>query len=116
MEAIAQLKKPQPAATTYRRIIVILGVAAMLFSIYWLPTPRFDLRFLLLSVVMMLVCSRFAIQLPRANTAITVSDTFIFLVLLLMAASPAFWLLPPKVSFQACASVRHRWWSPLTRR
>ena len=83
MEAIAQLKKPQPTAANYRRIIVILGVAAMLFSIYWLPAPRFDLRFLLLSVVMMLVCSRFAIQLPRANTAITVSDTFIFLVLLL---------------------------------
>src|SRR5712692_764529 len=45
--------------------------------------PRFDLRFLLLTVVMMLVSSRFAIQIPRVNTAVTVSDTFIFLVLLL---------------------------------
>lgn len=70
-------------AIAYQRLIVILGAAALLFSVYWLPMPRFDLRFFLLSLVMMLVCSRFAIQLPRANTAITVSDTFIFLILLL---------------------------------
>jgi diguanylate cyclase (GGDEF)-like protein len=55
----------------------------LVFSAYWLPAPRFDLRFFLLATVMMLVCSRFAIQIPRANTAITVSDSFIFLVLLL---------------------------------
>jgi diguanylate cyclase (GGDEF)-like protein len=64
-------------------MIVVLGAIALLVSIYWLPVPRLDFRFLLLSLVMILVCSRFAIQIPRANTAITVSDTFIFLVLLL---------------------------------
>jgi diguanylate cyclase (GGDEF)-like protein len=83
VEATAQRVDPNRLAIVYHRTIVVLGALALAFSIYWLPAPRLDLRFVLLSVVMMLVCSRFAIQIPRANTAITVSDTFIFLVLLL---------------------------------
>ncbi len=38
---------------------------------------------MLLTAVMMLVSSRFSVQIPRVNTSVTVSDTFIFLVLLL---------------------------------
>lgn len=83
MEATAKLTDRQKLAIAYQRAVVGLGAIAMVVSIYWLPTPRLDFRFVLLSAVMMLVCSRFAIQIPRANTAITVSDTFIFLVLLL---------------------------------
>ncbi len=83
VEATAQLTSKRPFANQYKWLIVFLGAAAMAFSTYWLPMPRFDLRFLLLTVVMMLVSSRFAIQIPQVNTAITVSDTFIFLVLLL---------------------------------
>jgi diguanylate cyclase (GGDEF)-like protein len=74
---------PNRLAIVYQRTVVVLGALALAFSFYSLPLPRLDLRFMLLAVVMMVVCSRFAIQIPRANTAITVSDTFIFLVLLL---------------------------------
>ena len=83
MQAAAQLTDKQRFATPYKWLIVVIGAAAMAFSACWLPMPRFDLRFVLLAAVMMLVSSRFAIQIPRVNTAITVSDTFIFLVLLL---------------------------------
>jgi diguanylate cyclase (GGDEF)-like protein len=83
VEATVQRSNPNRIAIVYQRTIVVLGALALAVSIYWLPAPRLDFRFVLLSVVMMLVCSRFAIQIPRANTAITVSDTFIFLVLLL---------------------------------
>jgi len=83
VEATAQQVQPKRLAIVYQRTIVVLGALALASSIYLLPAPKLDLRFVLLSVVMMLVCSRFAIQIPRANTAITVSDTFIFLVLLL---------------------------------
>src|SRR5206468_1087895 len=83
VEAAAQLTDKQRFATPYKWLIVGIGAAAMAFSACWLPMPRFDLRFLLLAAVMMLVSSRFAIQIPRVNTAVTVSDTFIFLVLLL---------------------------------
>jgi diguanylate cyclase (GGDEF)-like protein len=83
VEATAQLTSKQNLADPYKWLVVVLGVAAMAFSAFWLPRPQFDLRFLLLTTVMMLVSSRFSVQIPRVNTHITVSDTFIFLVLLL---------------------------------
>lgn len=83
MEATAQLTSHRKLANTYRWTIVALGAAAFSYSAYWLPMPRLDLRFLILAAVMMLISARLAIQIPRVNTTITVSDTFIFLVLLL---------------------------------
>jgi diguanylate cyclase (GGDEF)-like protein len=83
VEAATQITGKQNLATPYKWLIVVLGVAAMAFSAIWLPRPQFDLRFLLLATVMMLVSSRLSIQIPRVNTAVTVSDTFIFLVLLM---------------------------------
>ena len=83
MEATTQLTSKQSLANPYKWLIVVLGVVAMVFSAFWLPRPQFDLRFLLLTTVMMLVSSRFSIQIPRVNTSVTISDTFIFLVLLL---------------------------------
>jgi diguanylate cyclase (GGDEF)-like protein len=47
-----------------------------------MPMPRFDLRFLTLSAVMMVVSARLSVQIPGVNTTVTVSDTFIFMVLL----------------------------------
>jgi diguanylate cyclase (GGDEF)-like protein len=79
----AQPTGTQKLANTYRWAIVALGAAAVAYSAFWLPMPKLDLRFLVLAAVMMLISSRLAIQIPRINTNITVSDTFIFLVLLL---------------------------------
>ncbi|HXI22481.1 MAG TPA: EAL domain-containing protein, partial [Pyrinomonadaceae bacterium] len=67
----------------YRWLIVLIGVAALASSTALLPVPKFDWRFLILTATMMLVSSRLSVQIPRVNTNITVSDTFIFLVLLL---------------------------------
>ncbi len=71
------------AATIYRYSIIICGAAVLVSAPLWLSMPRFDLRLLLLVAVTVLVSSRFAVQIPRVNTNVTVSDTFIFLVLLL---------------------------------
>ena len=83
METTLQLTGRQRFKDPYKWLIVGLGAVALGFSASLLPRPRFDLRFLLLAAVMMLVSSRFSVQIPRVNTSITVSDTFIFLVLLL---------------------------------
>jgi len=64
-------------------VVVAFGAAAVSYSAIWLPMPRLDLRLLVLAAAMILISSRLAIQIPRINTNITVSDTFIFLVLLL---------------------------------
>lgn len=94
MDTAIQLTTPQLAANTqrfansYRWLIVVLGVIALAFSTFLLPMPRLDLRFLVLAAVMMLVSSYFSVQIPRVNTNVTVSDTFIFLVLLLYGGFP----------------------------
>ena len=94
MEAAIQLTNvPKVAnrqryADPYRWLIVAVGVIALAFSAFLLPMPRLDLRFLVLAAVMMFVSSYFSVQIPRVNTNVTVSDTFIFLVLLLYGGFP----------------------------
>lgn len=81
METATQTGKNR-FTNVYLWTIVALGAAALAYSAYWMPMPRFDLRFLVLSAVMMVVSARLSVQIPRVNTNITVSDTFIFLVML----------------------------------
>jgi diguanylate cyclase (GGDEF)-like protein len=94
VDTAIQLTTPQLAANTqrfansYRWLIVVIGVIALAFSAFLLPMPRLDLRFLVLAAVMMFVSSYFSVQIPRVNTNVTVSDTFIFLVLLLYGGFP----------------------------
>ncbi len=83
MEAVAQLPNRSRLLDAYRWLIVIAAGFAFLASSRWLPIPQFDWRFLILASVMMLVSSRFSVQIPRVNTNVTISDSFIFLVLLL---------------------------------
>jgi len=66
----------------YLWTIVALGTATLVYSGSVLPMPRFDMRFLMLTGVMILVSSRLSVQIPRVNTTVTVSDTFIFMVML----------------------------------
>jgi len=72
----------QRFTNAYLWTIVALGAATFAYSAYWLPMPRIDLRFMILTGIMMVVSSRLTVQIPRLNTNVTVSDTFIFVVLL----------------------------------
>jgi len=60
-----------------------MGAPVCLFSALRLPFERIDLRFLLLTLMTVIVSSRISIKIPRFDTNITVSDTFIFLAILL---------------------------------
>jgi diguanylate cyclase (GGDEF)-like protein len=83
MEATAQISTRPRFLDWYRWLIVLAGAAALTYATALLPLPKFDWRFLILAATMMLISSRFSVQIPRVNTNITISDTFIFLVLLL---------------------------------
>src|SRR6059058_3360880 len=83
MEATAQISARPRFLDWYRWLIVLVGAIALTYATAFLPLPKFDWRFLILTATMMLVSSRFSVQIPRVNTNITISDTFIFLVLLL---------------------------------
>jgi signal transduction histidine kinase len=68
--------------------VVALGVGAIVLSAASLPLGRLDSRFLLLGL---LVCvgSHGAVRIPRVSGRITVSDTLVFLTLLLYGGPAA---------------------------
>jgi signal transduction histidine kinase/CheY-like chemotaxis protein len=68
--------------------VVALGFVALFISAATLPTARLDVRFLMLAA---LVCvgSHGAVRIPRVSGRITVSDTLVFLALLLYGGPAA---------------------------
>lgn len=73
----------------YRALIAVLGALVSCFSIAHLPVARLDWRFFVLALITVVLSSRAAIKLPRVNINITVSDTFIFLTVLLYGGEAA---------------------------
>src|SRR2546421_1883494 len=63
--------------------LIGIGAVACLFSAFHLPLKQIDLRFLLLASVTIGISSRVSVQIPHFTSQISVSDTFIFLTLLL---------------------------------
>jgi len=69
--------------------VVVLGGALCALSAYNLPAAKLDLLFLLLAVVTVVLTSRISVGVPGVNGNITVSDTFIFLTMLLYGGEAA---------------------------
>jgi signal transduction histidine kinase/ActR/RegA family two-component response regulator len=63
--------------------LIGVGAVACLFSAFHLPIKQLDLRFLLLASVTIGISSRVSVKIPHFTSQISVSDTFIFLTLLL---------------------------------
>src|SRR3989454_6387481 len=82
----------------YMRLIVAAGAAVFFFSAYNLPIARLDLRFLLLALITIGVGLCLTIQIPHLSSHISVSDTFIFLPMLVYGGEPAI-LLAAVVAF-----------------
>ncbi|MBA3440676.1 MAG: EAL domain-containing protein, partial [Pyrinomonadaceae bacterium] len=74
---------------SYMRLILAIGVGMSLFSVYHLPFGQLDINFWLLALATVGIISRFDIQLPQLNSQITISDTFIFLTMLLYGGEAA---------------------------
>ena len=72
----------QQLARPYMWSVVALGAPIILFSASRIPPARLDLNFVILAV-MVAVGSRVAVPIPRVSGRITVSDTLIFLTMLL---------------------------------
>ena len=67
----------------YMQIITAVGIVVCLFSAYYLPVERLDWGFLILAFVTVGVGSRIGVQISPVKVQITVSDTFVFLTMLL---------------------------------
>jgi len=70
-------------------LIAAAGSTVLAYAAHKVPYRQLDFRFLLLFLLTVLVSSRIAIKIPRANTTITVADSFVFLSLLLYGPEAA---------------------------
>lgn len=87
----------------YLWTITAAGAAAFLFSCTRLSRDQVDIHFLLLALATILIGPRLSIPIPRVKAHISVSDTFIFLSLLLFGGEVAILLATAEA---VCASAR----------
>src|SRR5215210_6331150 len=70
-------------------LVIMAGAGVCLFSAYHLPVAQLDVLFLLLALSTIAVTSGIAVQMPGVNGRITLSETFIFLTMLLYGGEAA---------------------------
>ena len=73
----------------YIWLVITAGASALLFSLRLFPLSHIDLRFLVLAMATVIVGPRLSVQIPRVKAHISVSDTFIFLAMLLFGGEAA---------------------------
>src|SRR5258708_33787323 len=84
-------------------IVIAAGTAVLVFSGAHLTFAQLDVRLLLLALATVLIGPRLSIQIPRVKAHISVSDTFVFLSLLLFGGEAAVVLATTEA---LCSSVR----------
>ncbi|MEP6945177.1 MAG: EAL domain-containing protein [Acidobacteriota bacterium] len=75
--------KDQRITGRFMMAVIAMGALALTVALVRLPVSRVDVPLLLLSAFTIILGSRITIQIPRFKSHIAVSDTFIFLTLLL---------------------------------
>ena len=70
-------------------VVTGCGILAFLYSCFRLDFAQLDLHFAVLAGMALLLTSRISIPIPRFSSQISVSDTFVFLILLLYGGAAA---------------------------
>ena len=78
-----------PFFVPFLRVVIVAGALAVLYSFYYLNLTQLDLRFAALAGISLLLSSRIVVPIPRLSSQISVSDTFVFLILLLYGGPAA---------------------------
>jgi diguanylate cyclase (GGDEF)-like protein/PAS domain S-box-containing protein len=97
-----QLNKP------FMWLVIAAGAAVCVLSLRGLQTAQIDVQLLLLAFGTLVFGSRIGVQIPHVKAEITVSDTFIFLILLLYGGEAAVLIAAVEA---LCSSMRFasRW-------
>src|SRR4029078_3023739 len=70
-------------------VVVVSGCLAFVYSAFQIDFSQFDSHLALLVAMAFLLTCRITIPIPRFSSKISVSDTFVFLVLLLYGGPAA---------------------------
>src|SRR5690242_8245952 len=73
----------------FLRAVTALGALALIYSLFNINPSHLDLRFAALVLMSLLLSSRIVVPIPRLSSQISVSDTFVFLTLLLYGGPAA---------------------------
>ncbi|HEY5883818.1 MAG TPA: diguanylate cyclase [Pyrinomonadaceae bacterium] len=87
----------------YMYALALLGASVTLMCAYRFPLSRLDARFAVLALITVLVGSRITIKIPGAHGQISVSDTFVFLAMLMAGVEGAVLLAAAEA---LCSSIR----------
>lgn len=79
----------QKLTNKYITAVIVCGVLCVSAAMFWLPYKLIDLSFLVLFCLTIGVGSRITVQIPKFKSHIAVSDTFIFLALLMYGGEVA---------------------------
>ncbi len=90
-------------AVPYQLIVIVVGAALVVLSAAHLTLALVDVRFLLLALMTIGIGSRITIKIPFDKGQISVSDTFIFLAILLFGMEAAILLAAAEA---LCSSLR----------
>jgi diguanylate cyclase (GGDEF)-like protein/PAS domain S-box-containing protein len=93
----------QQYAKPYMWAIIALGAAAFVFSAFNVSAAQLNIRFFFLALTTLCIGSRITIRIPALNEHISVSDTFIFLTILLIGGDLAILLAATEA---LCSSLR----------
>jgi diguanylate cyclase (GGDEF)-like protein/PAS domain S-box-containing protein len=88
--------------------VLLAGVSALVWAAFHLDRSQIDLQFVLLASVTIVFGARIGVPISRVKSEITVSDTFIFLVLMLYGG-PAAILLAGAEAFSSSMRFTDRW-------
>jgi diguanylate cyclase (GGDEF)-like protein/PAS domain S-box-containing protein len=83
--------------------VALIGGAVTLLCAYRLPVPQLDFKFVALLLLTILIGSRVTIKIPGACGQISISDTFVFLTMLLFGVEAAVLLAAAEA---LCSTVR----------
>jgi diguanylate cyclase (GGDEF)-like protein/PAS domain S-box-containing protein len=93
----------QRIRSLYLVSVALTGAAVTAFCVWRLPFARLDAEFAVLALITVLIGSRITVKIPGERGQIAVSDTFIFLAILLFGIEAAV-VLAAAEAF--CSSVR----------
>jgi diguanylate cyclase (GGDEF)-like protein len=84
-----EIRERHRFANHYLWVVALIGGLVSCWAVRNLAQSPIDLGFILLSAMTVIISSQLAVRIPRVGTNITVSDTFIFLAILLYGGPAA---------------------------
>ncbi|HWC76861.1 MAG TPA: diguanylate cyclase [Blastocatellia bacterium] len=85
----AEAKVDSQASRALIRIVSVIGLSIFAFASFATFTSAISLEWVLLGLVTVLVASRTDIRIPKITSTITISDTFVFISVLLYGVYPS---------------------------